>query len=378
MPFSTLLLAADDLTGAADCAAYAPGVGLPAAIHVAPLPMLFAQGLHAFSTNSRALAPDAARRALRAALLLWPYFPGARCFKKIDSLLRGNVGAEVEAMLAGLHVPVALICPALPAQGRSVVEGRLVGAPVAASVEEVLAAQTSLPQAHISLAEVQGNRSRLKRALAAAAARAPLVIADAQNDADLDALVVVWRAAVPDGLLCGSAGLAAAWLRARASKRRSLTHPAEVAPPIDLVVAGSASAMAHAQIAAAAALPGVQVLEVAGGALPNHQSGYVLLHLPRPLGVPTQEVCAAAAAALADAALISVQRAPVQHLLVVGGDTAQALLPRLGVTRLEVVLAQQPGIPTCRAIRTAEARLWVTLKAGNHGHPDTIAGLMQR
>ena len=56
---------------------------------------------------------------------------------------------------------------------------------------------------------------------------------------------------------------------------------------------------------------------------------------------------------------------------------AQALLPHLGVARLHVLEARAPGMPTCRAGRYAGPPLWITLKAGNHGSPDTLAMLMQ-
>ncbi len=73
---------------------------------------------------------------------------------------------------------------------------------------------------------------------------------------------------------------------------------------------------------------------------------------------------------------------PVRHLLIAGGDTAHALLARLGVERLEVAYAALAGMPTCRAhfAPTAagnHAPLWITLKAGNHGDLETLALLMQ-
>ncbi len=295
MPHATLLLVADDLTGAADCAAYAPELGLPAQIHVGALPMLFRQGLHAFSTDSRALAPAASSNAMHRALALWPTYPGDRCFKKIDSQLRGNVGAEVEAMLRGLRQYAALICPALPAQGRSVVDGRLLGASTPIDVAQTVAAQTNLPIAMLGLETVRGSKRALGSAVAEATANADLIVADAETDADLDALVAAWRKAIPNGLLCGSAGLAAAWLRARRTKAPPTPHLPGATPPIDFAVIGSASAMAHAQIDVAAAFPSVQAIELREGTPVELAPGATyILHLPRPEGAPTPAASAAA------------------------------------------------------------------------------------
>ncbi len=378
MPQRTLLLVADDLTGAADCAAYAPALGVPAAIYPQAPPLVRTHGLQAFATNSRALGPDAARSALMDSLTGQRDGPAKDCFKKIDSLLRGNVGAEVEAMLEALSASAALICPALPAQGRSVVDGRLAHAANGARIADVLAAQSTLPVAHIGIDAVRGAGRALLQAMQAAAGAARLVIADAQTDADLDALVAAWRAETPSGLLCGSAGLAAAWLRALAPPGGAPLDTLNPIPPVDLVVVGSASAMAHAQIAAVGAQLDVHVVEVGRGAPPAVAPGArLLLHLPRPATSPAHDECAASAQSLADAAFAHMQRAPVHHLLVAGGDTAQAICARLGIARLDVLRANLPGMPTCAAQSLRAAPLWVTLKAGNHGNVDTLAQLVQ-
>jgi uncharacterized protein YgbK (DUF1537 family) len=274
--------------------------------------------------------------------------------------------------------PAALICPALPAQERSVVEGRIVGPFVDVHVGALLARQSALPQVHIALVTVRSDKAALAAHMKAAALHAPFITADAQSDADLDALTSAWRVAVPNGLLCGSAGLAAAWLRANAPTTAAPLPPCDSIPPIDLVVVGSASAMAHAQIGAAAALPEVQVVKVHGVALPDMLPTLrLILCLPRPAATPSHKACAMAAQKLAAAACAHMQRSPVRHLLIAGGDTAQALAARLAITRLEVQSAATPGMPTCIATRAEDAPLWITLKAGNHGTAGTIARLMQ-
>src|SRR3989304_1277724 len=48
-----------------------------------------------------------------------------RVFKKIDSTMRGAVGPEVEALLGVAQARTALVCPAFPAEGRTVVGGIL-------------------------------------------------------------------------------------------------------------------------------------------------------------------------------------------------------------------------------------------------------------
>src|SRR5207245_2768310 len=53
--------------------------------------------------------------------------------KKIDSTLRGAVAAEIDALIVEARATGALLCPAFPAQHRTVVDGvlRIAGTPVA-------------------------------------------------------------------------------------------------------------------------------------------------------------------------------------------------------------------------------------------------------
>src|SRR2546428_435100 len=123
-----LTIVADDLTGACDTGALFAARG-PVPVTVWPDPPLHAP-VGVVDTESRALNPvDAARRVSGVARNL----ARTRFFKKIDSTLRGPIGAEIDALLRATSSPGALVCPALPAEHRVVVERvLLVGAqPVA-------------------------------------------------------------------------------------------------------------------------------------------------------------------------------------------------------------------------------------------------------
>jgi D-threonate/D-erythronate kinase len=115
----SLLIIADDLSGAADCA-----IGFASAGHrtVVTLDGTRALGVNgaveviATDTDTRRASPEAAaRRTVEAWRTL--HTPGRRLYKKIDSTLRGNWAAEVAALqpLAGL----AIVAPAFPATGRT-------------------------------------------------------------------------------------------------------------------------------------------------------------------------------------------------------------------------------------------------------------------
>src|SRR3954453_8360219 len=110
----------DDLTGAADGGVQLARAGYRTAVafHGAPVPGDGA-GLDAvvLDTDSRALAPDPARARVRDAVRGVATAPIV--LKKIDSPLRGHVGAEVAAALDASGRRVAVVAPAFPAAGRT-------------------------------------------------------------------------------------------------------------------------------------------------------------------------------------------------------------------------------------------------------------------
>ena len=139
---TTIGVIADDLTGAAELGAIGlhhglrseiivpqlepgstgtegrPPAGLPGAI------LADAPDLVCIDTNSRSCPPgEAGRRAAGAAALLCQ--AGVRwIYKKVDSVLRGQVTAEVEAVMQELGVKRALLVPANPSLGRTIKRGR--------------------------------------------------------------------------------------------------------------------------------------------------------------------------------------------------------------------------------------------------------------
>jgi len=114
---------ADDLTGAAEIGAVGLRHGLRAEIVRRGNPSGRAEVV-CVDTDSRSCAADeagqraaAAAKLLRAAGAQWIY-------KKVDSVLRGQVTAEVEAVMKQLQLNRALLLPANPSLGRVIRDGQ--------------------------------------------------------------------------------------------------------------------------------------------------------------------------------------------------------------------------------------------------------------
>ena len=390
-----LIIVADDLTGAADSAARCFHAGLTADIYLAPTAEALLGGAAAFSTDSRYLSPEAAGQQVSAVISALSISPPVTWYKKIDSTLRGNIGAELDVMLKLLTPPgaqsCAVICPAFPAQGRGLVDGYLAHAATPARtlhLPTILADQTARPLVAIALADVRVGVTQIAAQLTQAQqAGIELFVVDAMEEADLDLLLAATRLALPHALLCGSAGLIEPLARAYAAQtgqmRPVADSPIVLRRPV-LGVIGSGSAMAHRQIDALRSAaevcfvtvrPGMDNLgldeELAG------QNGDWIVHLPKP---GAADVLEGAAARQWVAALTTVAERMVHYLqpgalIIVGGDTAVHLLSDLGIVRLTVLAELMPGIPLLLGVDRAGRGWQIITKAGNFGDEATLIKL---
>lgn len=378
---------ADDLTGACDTGALFAGRG-PVGVFVAPeLPGPNVEAA-ALDVETRALpAAEAAAAIRRLTTATRTRLVGHAVFKKIDSTFRGPIAAELDALVEGVGARAALVCPAFPAQGRTVLHGLLSvhGVPAHESaigldphypgatsdIVDILSRQSSLPVSLLPLKEVRGSREELERALRE---RRGLVAADAESDEDLAALA---RAALGHGeiVLVGSAGLAGA---AATAWGRAAPVPPMPQPGAWLIVAGSRHPATRTQIRGledsgmiGARVEGRRELdlgrlaaEIGGGRPAFLASG------DTPDGSREQ-----VAGRLAAAARAVLAEATPSLVVLSGGETALAVMRALGASRLEVDGAPASGLALGRLVAPGRPSLPVLTKAGGFGSPGLFAAL---
>lgn len=135
-----------------------------------------------------------------------------------DSTDEGNIGHVTQALAANLHANHVLVCPAMPANGRTVYQGHLfvhdrllsdsgmqdhsVTPMRDPDLRRVLGRQTAWPVGHINHATVCQGGDAIRAALPADPA---MMIVDATTAADLRA---IGAAAKDHTLLTGGAGIA--------------------------------------------------------------------------------------------------------------------------------------------------------------------------
>ncbi len=392
---------ADDFTGASDLANTLARGGMDTVLFVGTpgVPVACEAGVVALKTRS-VPAADAVQASTGAQR--WLQAQGARqvLFKycsTFDSTPAGNIGPVADALLDALEAPVAVVCPAFPAAGRTVFMGHLfVGTRLLhesgmehhpltpmtdPDLRRWLARQCAGPVGHVPLATVRLGSGALTEAISATGCR--LVVVDAIDEADLR---TIGAAVAGHRLVTGGSGVAlglpdnfraAGLLRGGAALFHGVPGPG-------LVLSGSCSATSLAQVASyraaghpmlavdpAAVLDGsVHPDGVLDWLLAHRDAGPILSSSAEPSAVAAaqsaggRERVAAAVEAFFGAVACRAVRAGFTRIAVGGGETSGAVVTALGLAALRIGPEICPGVP---ALATDGLRL--ALKSGNFGGP---------
>ncbi|RKQ96925.1 uncharacterized protein YgbK (DUF1537 family) [Kushneria sinocarnis] len=408
---TSLLILADDLTGTADSAVGCASRGLRTLISLSP-DAGAAADVVAIDTDSRRLSPDeAAQRCVDG----WQQWQGGyrHLFKKLDSTLRGNVAAEIAALvpLAGM----AIVAPAFPATGRTTRNGHqwLHDQPVEESEiwrNEGLAGRADLVAmlqavglrtVHLDLEQLRHTIQELARQLQAFRQQGyQAVICDGENDGDLARLASA-SAALTGVFHVGSAGLGrhlpeAFGLMGSAEpptqplpdRQRPDTHR----PMLSVVGSMTEVSLQQAQQLKQRASSRLRVFELTPDQLRRtpddairNATGHALGEaLAQGLDVLVTIACSsdrnpAEGPLLARhlGELLAPTLSRVGTLFVTGGETARALLTSAGIDTLQLI--EEPDTGMAGLLTELEgAPLRVITKAGGFGDETALARLWQR
>ncbi|WP_338584199.1 four-carbon acid sugar kinase family protein [Pseudomonas sp. MAG733B] len=395
----SMLIIADDLSGAADCAIGFASAGLQTVVTLdASNDQPDAQVIAA-DTDTRRLSPEqAAERTVAAFKALRK--PGQRLYKKIDSTLRGNWAAEVAALqpLAGL----AIVAPAFPATGRTLRGGRVFvnGQPLEttdtwklenadrpADVEAMLVA-AGLRTAKLDLDTLRGNPDALVHHFAELArSTTQALIVDAQTEDDLLTLARLTASLEQPLFWIGSGGLAREIARlpdffATPDPRAETAVSESNQAPI-LVLVGSLSGVCERQCSVLKDSGGLSELIVPPAVLRQGLShpdwatwqarigeqleGWsdLLLRIGRDDAFDPQE---GAHLSTQLAVLVEPHFAKIGGLIATGGETARAILTTVGIDSLQLLAEVEAGVAYGRPTASRHGyRPAIITKAGAFG-----------
>jgi 3-dehydrotetronate 4-kinase len=343
----------------------------------------------------------AALRRLQEAGCRQFYFKYCSTF---DSTPKGNIGPVSEALMDALGTGFTVVCPAFPANKRTIYKGRLFIGDVPLD-ESSMRHHPLTPMTDADLVRVMQAQSRHKVGLvdydtvrqgeAAIRARFAALQAEGKGFAVVDAIadqdLVALGAACRDlPLVTAGSGLAVGLAPNFGS---GSTDPATL-PPVGgyrAVLAGSCSAATLQQVAAMRAERpafAIDPLKLAGGvdlvgaaldwATPLLPDGPVLISAsaaPDAVKATQAALGTYRAGALVEAALAAISEGlvarGVQRLIVAGGETSGAVVKALGIKALRIGPEIDPGVPWTLALRDEAAPpLALALKSGNFGTAD--------
>jgi uncharacterized protein YgbK (DUF1537 family) len=390
-----IVVIADDFTGAAELGGVALRYGLMAEVqsefnaHVdvdADLVVVDAD------TRSCA-AEEAARRAANVAKLCREHAV-ERAFKKVDSVLRGQVIAELTALLGAWGKRRALLVPANPALGRVIVGGHyfINGQPLH---ETDFARDPEYPATTSEVLAILGPAGPWPIHILGPEEAMPergILVGEATSDVHL----ATWARRLDDDTLpAGAAEFFAAFLRATGFRLVEGTSvgvkSAEYATA--LFVCGSTSSYSRSFCRRCEA-HGIPVLRMPPGLFDvssadriNPQSPKLIrewadatvraleVH-PRVMVAIDQPLCREPglpqilSGHLGEVVERVLNRRPVDHLFAEGGATAIALVRRFGWKRLRVRRELAPGV-VCMQVEGMSGPL-LTMKPGSYAWPDEV------
>ncbi len=399
---------ADDFTGAGDVANTLAREGMATRLFVRLEDPAHGCEAGVVALKSRSIpAPEAVSQALGACE--WLLAQGARqiLFKycsTFDSTPAGNIGPVAEALADRLGAGGVVVCPAFPANGRTLYQGhlfvydKLLSDTAMAShpltpmtdpdIRRWLARQSRAAPGFVPLKVVRAGGEAIRQALAGGPT---LAVVDAVAEEDLRAIGLSVAGAP---LVTGGSGIALGLpenFRAQGLLRgdREGCFKPQTGPA--LALAGSCSPATLAQVERyrtrhptlqldiAALMGGADVLGQALAFHAQHRDAAPLITSSVPpaavaalQGAFGREATAAAAEALFGALASAAVERGVRRLVVAGGETSGAVVEALGMAALDVGPEIDPGAPALSG-RTAQGRpVALALKSGNFGGVDFL------
>jgi uncharacterized protein YgbK (DUF1537 family) len=410
-----VLVVADDLTGANAAAAGFARAGLRAATaQTVQRPGIIAEMGSRFdvvvaNADCRHATPESAAERVAAAVLAG--WPARLVCNRVDTTLRGNIGATTAAVLSQVREltssrAVVLCAPAHPAAGRHTIGGtQLLGGrrleetevardartPVSTSdVAEIIRRQAELVVSAVPLVNVTGSHTDLVEVFrTSVSGGAEVIVADATTEEHLERVAaaaveatrgseVVWVTTDP-----GPASVAMA--------RALGLGPHQPDAPI-LVVSGSATALTRDQMRRLASDRGARLHRAPGrdsGPVPDVDGTAALFDELLAHAAPGEVIVVATAVddgdlcqvtardaaeiprALARAVRRNLERHRVDGILATGGDVTSALLDELGSHGLAIAGEVEPLAVVGSIVGGPWDGLPVVTKGGLVGDPGT-------
>ena len=387
---------ADDLTGALDTALQFRNAGYRTIVSTRDGAWPPDAEAAAMSTASRHLDASAAYDAVRSAVDGTD--SSALIYKKTDSLLRGNIAAELQAALDGTGVSTLVYTPAFPSGGRTTESGTLAlwGTPVAdaargsdpvtpvreSHIPTLIESTSELTCRFVSSHVVRSGATALAHAFRDARdAGVNVILPDIAEDADLECVAAAMDTADLMRASAGSAGLAAPLAR----RIESPPQPIPEVPRSARAIAIIGSPMDHTQRQVAHTLealsikpiplpqqPGSSIMAAASVRAAWALGRIAVVDAVIPVAAPSPDAQAAQQALVGQFTSTIWRGSRPIGLVLSGGDTAHAAFSAIPAEAIELAGEIGWGVPYGVFTSGPGAGWPVVTKAGVMGGPSAL------
>ncbi|CBG88002.1 3-oxo-tetronate kinase [Citrobacter rodentium] len=408
---TTLGVIADDFTGATDIASFMVNAGWKVVLFNGIPNKAFDVGdmdAIVIALKSRSVpASEAVAMSLSASAWLKTQGCQRQLFKycsTFDSTARGNIGPVTDALMKSLATPVTLICPAVPDNGRTILNGHLFVKgellnesgmehhPVTpmkhSSLKKLMEAQSVGLCGNITLDIVKNHPEKIASEIENKMAnKARYLIFDVLDNHDL---LTVAKATASFPLVTGAAGLGYA---IAALDKQHVSSAKKVAISVGskgpgVVLSGSCSAMTNQQVefykqrASSLALDVEKIinepayLETVSAWVKSHsqdptapmvyatQPPQIIELIQKNYGA---QVVSDKIESFFSSLAQSLAAAGFNKFIVAGGETSGAVTQGLNIDGMVIGESVAPGVPWTQVLNKQQ---WVILKSGNFGNPD--------
>ncbi|MDR0563015.1 MAG: hypothetical protein LBG73_10050 [Spirochaetaceae bacterium] len=405
-----ILILADDLTGANDTAIQFVKRGFSALVVACPEPpdpsVCAGYEVVALNSDTRNMSRSEACDRIRNMLVrLKP----EKVYKKVDSVLRGNPGAELAAVMDELDLPLAVAAPSFPVN-RSVIEGGILKSGGGTNPAEINAvtvfAESRKPTESIPLDIIRrGCKAALDYTLSRYAAGVRVFVADAVSDDDLETVYRMSAVLEKPHILAGAAGLANQVARL-AAVPKGIPKPSV---PLDgyapaLVIAGTRQGETADQIVFLSQARSVPVIRFKSDLVTQNQIGdavraayqeaaeqlkkkvpvcIIAVESMFKAEIPAGTVsrgnadCAAISAALGVLAGRLMEDFLFPVIITTGGDTSLEVCRRLGAAGIRPFAEICPGIPIGCIVGGRYENRYIITKSGRFGNEDALTEILR-
>ncbi|WP_339321738.1 four-carbon acid sugar kinase family protein [Paenibacillus sp. FSL W8-0194] len=420
---------ADDLTGANDAGVQLSKIGIASTVYLDLKEGSWTGDggdVAILDTDSRAADEQEAYDRIRKASAIFRARGYGHAYKKMDSTLRGNVAAELAAVVSVHQPEIVVVAPAYPKMNRQTIGGHqfVNGRPVS---ETEFGRDPKTPVTDSYIPNLLGKYADAERIrlvgeellkgpedvflefiLRHAAQGTTWFVCDAATDQDLKVIADMFAKTKKTIVWAGSAGLIEYLPQALELQKNAVTSQERPQVPRTLTVSASLSRVTKEQLEQVRTMADAsfvevdpvelvrqtyalrEVLEALGGA--RDKKHFVLFvdsseknreatkRLGEELSLNKTEISEAISRELANIASEIVTSFPdIQGLVLTGGDTAKAVCSRLNMNRMQLHTEVETGLPLgiLRDAADTGKKYWTVTKAGGFGGRHSLANVLK-